>query len=338
MDCLYNYIGIRANATNGGYGIVEAPESNLYINDLPGVTFNMGSAVVNSDQSAFLDMWDSVQRRALKVFTTTFTNAMSKKYRLKQITESYTLPDVIGTATHAPVVGELRGIYIDCFIGKSSFHHIPVGTVKVYTTAACSFDLKIYGVTGNDTLTELDSFPVTSTGAGWKTVIVNKKYTNNRRLFIAYDGSDITSPSITLNGIDLNPWIYNLQYFFNHVFISGGTYDSIGDRFTSGPMDTYGITMTAGLQCSYDVLICNYRENIALAWWYLLGAELMKERIYTDRINRYTTIDLNKAKELRSEFEGLYTNELMTFVDSLTLSKDWCIDCDAIIRQINFLP
>jgi len=33
-----------------------------------------------------------------------------------------------------------------------------------------------------------------------------------------------------------------------------------------------------------------------------------------------------------------YMNELLTFVDSVDLLRDWCIDCDAIVKQVEFLP
>ena len=93
-----------------------------------------------------------------------------------------------------------------------------------------------------------------------------------------------------------------------------------------------------GLQCAFDVLVCNYKQNLAVAWWYLLGSELMKERIYTDRVNRYTTVDLDKARELNARFYADYMNELLTFVDSIDLQRDWCIDCDAMIKLVEVLP
>jgi hypothetical protein len=108
--------------------------------------------------------------------------------------------------------------------------------------------------------------------------------------------------------------------------------------FNESTDESYGITATLGLQCSFDVLVCNYRDNLAVAWWYLLGSELMKERIYTDRVNRYTTVDLDKARELTQSLYRDYMNELLTFVDSVDLQRDWCIDCDAIVKQVEALP
>ena len=329
MNCLIDFIGVR------GAGLPSA-ESDMYINDLPGITLVQLSAINNSDQANFAELYATIQRRAARIFETAFTNAMSKKYRLKKITEGFVLSSAVDeTTTYAPVTGELRGIYMDCFIGRSAFHHIPVSTIRIYLTAPANFDLKIYGVYENE-LSELDTFPVTGV-SGWNTIKVNRKYYDSKTLFIAYDASSITSASIPLDSNDLNPYLADsLAQFFSHIFINGATYSE--GTFTSEPMDSFGLTATLSLQCSYDVLVCNFKSNLAVAWWYLLGSELMKERIYTDRVNRYTTVDLDKARELMKSLHDDYMNELLTFVDSIDLSRDWCIDCDALLRQVEFLP
>jgi hypothetical protein len=332
MDCLIDYIGVRTTGQ-------PVPESGLYINDLPGITIAQLSDINNSDQATFLDLWAAIQRRSSKIFETTFTNAMAKKFRLKKITEAFKLSQSVDPTTNYPAVsGQLRGIYMDCFVDKSAFHHIPISTVAVYlnSPAPSSFELFIYEV-HDDTLTLLDTFTITSPVAGWNTILVNKKYYDSRTLYICYDSSAINSTSIPLDSYDLNPYLYgDLSQFFSHIFINGATYTD--GHFAQSTDETYGLTATLGLQCSFDVLVCNYKQNLAVAWWYLLGSELMKERIYTDRVNRYTTVDLDRARELTQRLYNDYMNELLTFVDSVDLMRDWCIDCDAIVKQVEFLP
>ena len=333
MDCLIDYIGVRTTGQ-------PVPESGLYINDLPGITIAQLSDINNSDQATFLDLWAAVQRRSARIFETTFTNAMSKKYRLKKITEAFKLSETVDTTTSYPPANlQLRGIYMDCFVDKSAFHHIPVSTVRLYLDPAHSFPgsmtLYIYEV-HDDTLAELDHFTFATT-AGWNTILVNRKYYDSRTIYICYDASLVTSASIPLDSYDLNPYLYgDLSQFFSHIFINGATYTD--GHFAQSTDETYGLTATLGLQCSFDVLVCNYKQNLAVAWWYLLGSELMKERIYTDRVNRYTTVDLDRARELTQRLYNDYMNEMLTFVDSVDLLRDWCIDCDAIVKQVEFLP
>jgi hypothetical protein len=78
----------------------------------------------------------------------------------------------------------------------------------------------------------------------------------------------------------------------------------------------------------------------------LLGAELMTERIYSSRINRWTTIDKARAQELRREFEARYqggtiddvnfTGELTSAVYGIDINhNDCCVECDAPIMFAN---
>ena len=69
-----------------------------------------------------------------------------------------------------------------------------------------------------------------------------------------------------------------------------------------------------------ETLICENKELLSVALWYLLGAELMWERINSSRLNRYTTIDRARAKDLRGEFMNLFQSELEVAVAGIDLS------------------
>jgi hypothetical protein len=78
---------------------------------------------------------------------------------------------------------------------------------------------------------------------------------------------------------------------------------------------------------------------------YCLASELMKERIYSNRVNEFTVFDRNKAKELHKLFEAMYKGgvvdeirydgELPTIVNSISLSQtDCCLDCVAAFTTV----
>ena len=215
-------------------------------------------------------------------------------------------------------------------------HNPYIDKVHLYLASAPSdpLPLHIYEVHDNK-LTLLDTFTITAT-SGWNDITLNKKYADSAMLFIAYDASTIDSVQLMLDSQDLDGRFWaSYDWFWSHLYIQGASY--AGGQMTEG-YDTFGLTATIGLQCSFDVLVCNYKKELATAWWYLLGSELMKERIYTDRVNRYTTVDLERARELTQSLHNDYMNELLTFVDSVDLISDWCIECDAIVKQVEFLP
>lgn len=69
-----------------------------------------------------------------------------------------------------------------------------------------------------------------------------------------------------------------------------------------------------------ECLICGNKDLLSVAFWYLCGAEMMSETIGSERTNRFTTVDLDKAQNLRDEFMDIFHNELHTAVAGIDLS------------------
>lgn len=95
----------------------------------------------------------------------------------------------------------------------------------------------------------------------------------------------------------------------------------------------FGIAFRGRMYTSYKVskvdaitcLVCNNKSNFSVALWYLMGVELMIERTSTDRLNRYTTIDLDKAEKLKADFYTEYQACFNDAVNSLDVMGSDCI-------------
>ena len=72
-------------------------------------------------------------------------------------------------------------------------------------------------------------------------------------------------------------------------------------------------------------LICENAELFDVALWYLHGTELMIERTSTDTLSRYTTIDLDKAEELKAYFYGEFQACLNDAVQGMNIADSDCI-------------
>jgi hypothetical protein len=86
-------------------------------------------------------------------------------------------------------------------------------------------------------------------------------------------------------------------------------------------------------------IICANKRKIAVALWYYIGHEIMIERTATDRLNRFTTIDLKKAKELRDLFIDRAAYELTVAVKGIDPYAGGCVDapleCKETIRTVS---
>ncbi len=80
-----------------------------------------------------------------------------------------------------------------------------------------------------------------------------------------------------------------------------------------------------------DCLICKNKEVLATALWYFLGAELLTEGLGSSRINRFTTIDRQKHREMRAEMEEVFMVDLQTAIANLNLSK--CTKTEKVCKK-----
>ncbi|WP_146212769.1 hypothetical protein [Dysgonomonas alginatilytica] len=75
-----------------------------------------------------------------------------------------------------------------------------------------------------------------------------------------------------------------------------------------------------------ECLICENKDLLAVALQYLMGAELMIERITSSRINKYTTIDKITAQRSRIEFEEQFYSELHVAVIGIDIKNSDCFE------------
>jgi len=104
--------------------------------------------------------------------------------------------------------------------------------------------------------------------------------------------------------------------------------------FTAGLNECYHLSDIHVIEC----IICANKPKIAVALWYFIGHEIMIERLSTDRLNRFTTIDLKKAKELRDLFIDRAEYELLAAVKGINPNDSECVqkpvECVEIIRTV----
>lgn len=335
MNCLKDYIGIDAcvNTTS---------ESGVYLNKfLPGIEWRQIEEIADADSLTLSTLWSDIQDRAVTRFRTDVNVALQNKfgqngysagYKLKQITQTNDL-GIYNTANTYPAANELRGFTIKISEFSSNLNSIYIQSVKLYAT-----DLAAYTITFRDAksgvILHTETFTATSANT-WNTIKVEKDF-SVKELNVVYNSNGHISQSLPLDQL---AWYDQgcdcLCYGYNNceAYITG-----YKDGLTSS--DAYGLSGVFSIQCKWDNLVCNNKAFFMTAWAYCLGAELMTERIYSSRINRWTTIDKNRAIELRKEFEARYiggtinetkfAGELNNAVYGLSLNQnDCCIECDA---------
>lgn len=90
--------------------------------------------------------------------------------------------------------------------------------------------------------------------------------------------------------------------------------------------------------CDYEELICINKAKLITAWKYLLGNQLMQFRLYTTRINRFTTVDLKQAAELSMHYQVEYEKSLALAAKIMDVSSCDCMQCGGNPETVTWLP
>jgi len=90
-------------------------------------------------------------------------------------------------------------------------------------------------------------------------------------------------------------------------------------------------------ECDYDVLICDNIEILSQAWKYKLGIWILLFRINSNRLNRFTTIDIPQAKELLAYYQATYETSLAASVLCMDITScELC--CGGSPESVVWLP
>lgn len=95
-----------------------------------------------------------------------------------------------------------------------------------------------------------------------------------------------------------------------------------------------GKCYTVNKDCDYESLICENASFLYLAWKYLLGVHVMLFRRYSPRLNWFTTVTIEDAKELQAMYTVEYETALKAAVALMDISScELCCDASSITYQ-----
>ena len=331
MDCLVNLIGFR-------YCGVQEPSSGLYLNDLPGISIKSIDKIANDEQVTFFEVWNQVRKRSANLLHTAVVNALNKRYQVSRLSELFETGSKINqTDNETPASDEWRGVIVSLH-KKSLLQFIALHRAKLFLKSASTFTVKVFQVHADNSLTEIHSKTIEGV-QGWNPIKISGNYYGVSKILIAYDATAIES---VYAPVDEDSSCDCCDACWDICDCSATIRGAKADKNTGElnyANNTFGLVVSVGIQCDFSTLICSSKLLFALPLQYLIARELMTERIHSDRLNRYTTIDANKARELRDEFHSQYTQELTAVLDGINLNTaDCCIACNGLVTLQANLP
>lgn len=301
MNCLIDYIGLT------GCG-ASSPASGLFINSLPGISFKSIEQLADAEQQTYIGVWNDVQLRATKKLELMLNMELSKNHKVKTAQYSVSTPK---SSTNSTVnLGNNAAVkIIQKCISPLQAHYIQTVTIRKQDISDDAY-LVIYDAETGEIL--YNETILTDNSTSLVTFEVNKTFTNeeilvamsvNSGIFYSEDADNIYTECVSLEF---------------------GNYDN---TFTNTGLN-YGLSIVYGLRCSLTNLACYAKDLFALPLWYMLGSEMMMERMTSERINKWT-VDRKQAEELKAFYDAEAEKALKAAIAGTAVNDcDCCLECD----------
>ena len=306
----------------------------LYANLLPGVTLSLLDDLTKDEQADYLEFWSDLYARAKVNFVNDIQNQLAGKFHIDQKLVSRE------TSQFDPnqVTGTNPGIQI--YFYASKYSRIYVASIQVYSNTAVNG--AVFTVRDFDANGQVQGTITANLSIGLNTIYVDQEYEVATQLFIGYD-----STVLSLRQTE-NRYFNNYSYYaFNKLecsypcFFSGYRYGLEGGEYSCSifQVNGGGLNVVFNIVCSIEKFICQNINIFKVAFWWWIGVELMQERIMSDRFNRWTTLTIDRAKELNDIYQANYDKHLKASTANLKMTEDnVCFECKSAVSSKTLLP
>ena len=300
MNCLIDYIGLT------GCG-ASSPASGLLINSLPGISFKSVEQLADAEQKTYIGVWSDVQLRATKKLELMVNAELSKQHKVKTLKHSVSTPPS-DTANTVSVAGAAAIKISQKCLSPLQSHYVQTVTIK----KSVINDDAILAIYDADTGTILHTETIQDQINSTVTFQVNKSFTNENIVITMF----LDSNTFYTQDAD-NIYTECSELLF-------GTYSS---SFNNTSLN-YGLSVVYNLRCSLSNLSCYAKDLFALPLWYMLGSEMMMERMTSERINKWT-VDRKQAEELKAMYDIEAEKALKAAIAGASINDcDCCLECD----------
>lgn len=298
--------------------------SGLYANQLPGVTLNLLDDLTKDEQEDFNEFWDDIYERSIANFLSEVQGKLADKFHvdLKLVSrETSEFKQTLNTETG------YAGIKIEYKLPRYGVLHM--GEIEVYADFAQQA-VKFEFFEKDETGRKLHEVEV-DLEQGVNHVFVGQDFRADK-LFIAFD------PALVSIRETKNKYFDNCNYLeysdLSCIFPCGTNSQASVKQVNGG-----GINVIFNAVCSIRKFVEDNLNIFKDAFWYRIGLELIRERMFSDRFNRWTTMMLEDAEKKEAAYIQECEIKLNAAIKSIRINEDpVCFTCKSTVYSNYQIP
>lgn len=297
--------------------------SHLYAEDLPGIDSGLWEALNKSDQDPD-EFWEMIYEKAWNNFISDLTAALQGKFYV----DSKLISRETSQLKHdVNLSADIAGVTIEFKLPRyAKIHIVSVDVFSDQEYASPEWLISVYDTDENG---ELLSESSESLSEGRNTIFIDQDYEASK-LFVAFD------PAIFAFRETENKK-YNTPYYTwscDECAFDCGGYEGKIKQINGG-----GLNVKYNVICSVEKYAC---ENINLfkqAFFFRIGLEIIFERRFGNRLNKYMTMTLERQEELMTFYNSNFVDNLERSVKSTDMTEDpYCFACKHLVTSKSSTP
>lgn len=320
ITSLVDYIGL--------VNVQDNPTSGRFVNDLPGITSRRVEETWNqSDNYDISEAWQRIERTAINMFEQKLMQ-YAKKYYKNYSEVGLSITGQYDSNVFVPTSTEYKGVFFQ--LPYSYYQSLSYNINRVNLQSGNTVNTTIYAfnaATGETiytkevSLVEGNNFiPLDWHFPTWKFPDV----------FIAYDAEEVET-------IEQNTYATNYPIgYTSWRKVNKSLPITKNNIIASGSQN--GLIVTFSVTCSLDNFVSNRLILFQEAYLYCLGAQVLRESVRSEEINRYTLLDYEQAEAAITEFNDECDNMIEANMKGLIIEDQPCFICNRLINQRILIP
>lgn len=329
MSCFDNIIGVKRTCD-------ETPSiSELYINNLTGLTVKDADAAINSEYASGVRLIKDKISFATNLIIQHVKNSATK-FLARSIIENGTIGIFKEKNTISSEPGKFKGIQYK--LKSYPYFSFNLASISFFANETKNIDVYVYDLITGELL---DTIAASAIAGKSISVVVNKKYKSGSKtlnLFICTD-SDISHNqadlykghcsgcSTTFNG--------NYSYLSYREIAND---EQVVEANLTGGQSTGGISISYSLECDIEPFMCSLAPSLGMPILYKAGVLLMDEIIYSKRQNSAITVFKENNQELRDMYEIDFQASMNAILNNMVIPTDVCFACKSSIKNVAIAP
>lgn len=315
IECLVNHVGLKR--------IADSPTSDVYVNDLNGISTNQFETTREIDENdGTLAAWRTLEGRAIRSLETDIKFNLKKYFKNHQTIST----GITGFIDDNELADHGSGKYAGWLFDVSTYAQalkIEINDVRLTLATAQDFNVKIFDANTGEEL--FDKAVNGSVGLNRIKILQSYAVYNHNKIFVAYD----TIIPIRIFNDPLVPAV-----------ISQGSLTTTSTVLAENiAASEVGIAVGYNVKCSIEEFVCSRLELFLEPYLRKLGIEFLKASKYSDDFNRYNLLDTEQSNELIDDYKEEYQNLLdSTFQDLQVPDDGICFICNKAISKRVLIP